>query len=421
MIKKIYNNHRETIHNLFWRGLQTFGKQGIIFLIFILCAKMLSPYDFGIYNYILAIIFLLVMLGDFGISTATSKYVAEYNLTNKEKLKSVLFNSGIIILGLTLIITIITLMVGPYYLKEKYIYLIWLLPLIFLAPMTSLYDGIYRGLKKFKELAIISLIVGFISLFFVYFLIKGYGLMGALISQIIFYLILVIGLALGHKEFHFKFNKEVIKEVGKYSLIYGLAVIGYYLFTRINILILGYYNYIEPIATYELLDKIFLLLIVPFTLLGQVIAPNFTELNIKKKYFKIYSKLKKYTFYFFLIGIILGGGLYFILPIIIKNFFLNYYNNLFFQIFPFIVFIFITKVWATTIDSGILVPTGYAHLMTKFYLILGAFGIILSLILVNLLGYMGIIYSLTICSILMAVGMRGLFLIKLKKLIKINS
>src|SRR3989344_2031084 len=152
IIKIKYHQHKETINNFIWRSLQVFGKQGIIFLIFILCAKLLIPYDFGIYNYVLAIIFFLIIFGDFGISTATSKYVAEYNLTDKEKLKGVLFNSGIVILGLTIIITVLTLIIGPFYLKDKYLYVLYLLPLVFLAPMTSLYDGIYRGLKKFKQL-----------------------------------------------------------------------------------------------------------------------------------------------------------------------------------------------------------------------------------------------------------------------------
>ena len=100
---------------------------------FILCAKLLTPYDFGIYNYVLAIVFFLIIFGDFGISTATSKYVAEYNVTDKNKLKAVLFNSGIIILILTVIITILTLIIGPWYLKDKYVYVLYLLPLIFLA------------------------------------------------------------------------------------------------------------------------------------------------------------------------------------------------------------------------------------------------------------------------------------------------
>ena len=81
MLKQKYNQHKETIHNFIWRSLQIFGKQGIVFLIFILCAKMLIPYDFGIYNYVLAIVFLLIMFGDFGISTATSKSGIVKNLS----------------------------------------------------------------------------------------------------------------------------------------------------------------------------------------------------------------------------------------------------------------------------------------------------------------------------------------------------
>ena len=235
MIKLNYGKHKETIHNFIWRSLQIFGKQGITFLIFILCAKLLTPYDFGLYNYALAIIFFLIIFGDFGISTATSKYVAEYNAINKDKLKLILFNSGIVIVGLTIIITILTLLIGPWYLKDKYIYVLYLLPLIFLAPMTSLYDGIYRGLKKFKQLAILSLIVGILSIPFVYFLVKQYGLIGALIAQNLFYFILLIALAFGYREFHFKFNKEVIKEIGSYSAIIGIGILGFYLYTKINI------------------------------------------------------------------------------------------------------------------------------------------------------------------------------------------
>ena len=142
MIKNKYNQHKEIIHNFFWRSLQIFGKQGITFLIFILCAKLLIPYEFGIYNYVLAIILFLIVFADFGMSTATSKYVTEYNITDKEKLKSVLFNSGIIILGLTFIVSSVVLLFGKFYLGEKYIYVLYLLPLIFLIPITPLYAGI---------------------------------------------------------------------------------------------------------------------------------------------------------------------------------------------------------------------------------------------------------------------------------------
>ena len=183
-----YLLNKETLNNFFWRSLQIFGKQGITFFIFIICAFLLPPFEFGVYNYILAIIYFLIMFGDFGISTSVSKYVAEYSLTDKNKLKNVLFSSGILIFGLTIIITVLTVLFGEFYLKENYIYILYLLPMLFLSPMTSLYDGIYRGLKKFKELAIISTIVGIISIFMIYFLIINFGLLGALIAQSLFYL-----------------------------------------------------------------------------------------------------------------------------------------------------------------------------------------------------------------------------------------
>lgn len=414
LIKKHYKNHKETVHNLVWRSLQVFGKQGIIFIIFIICAKLLSPYEFGVYNYILAIILFLIMFGDFGISTATSKYVAEYNITNKEKLRSVLFNSGLIILISTAIISILTLIIGPWYLKDKYLYIIYLLPLIFLAPMTSLYDGIYRGLKKFRSLALISLIVGLISLSFVWVLIRNYGLIGALWAQNLFYLILFLALAFGYREFHFKLNNDVIKEVGRYSLAYGLAVLGNYLFIRFGILILGYYGYIEQLATYQLINQTFAILLIPFTLLGQVVAPNFAILSAKKQYKKIYIKAIKYTTIFFFSGIILGLTLYLILPFIFRLFFANYYTKNYFNItFLLCLIIYVTNVWAATFDAGILIPTGYAKLMAQFYILLGIFGVVLSLVLINLIGFIGVILALTVSSILMAIGMRILYFKKI--------
>ena len=81
--------------------------------------------------------------------------------------------SNIIILGITILITVLTLIIGPLYLKDKYIYVLYLLPLIFLAPMTSLYDGIYSGLKRFRQLATISLVVGILFIPFVYYFIKN--------------------------------------------------------------------------------------------------------------------------------------------------------------------------------------------------------------------------------------------------------
>jgi O-antigen/teichoic acid export membrane protein len=413
-IKEKYYTHKEIIDNLSWRIFQIFSQQGITFLIFILAAKVLTPYDFGVYTYTLTFIFLLVLFGDFGITTATSKYVAQYNLNDKDKLKSILFNSTILISSLTFIIVVLAFVLGPKYLGERFTYILYVLPLVFLVPMTALYDGVYRGLKKFKQLTIISFCVSLISVFLVYFFIKNFGLIGALIAQDIFYFILLVALILNYREFHFYFDKRVFKEVGSYSLVYGLAVVGNYLFIRSGILILGHYNYIEQIASYELINKVYTILLMPFSLVGQVVAPNFAVLVAEKQYKKIYLKAVKYTIIFFLIGLILALIFYFVLPIIFEFFFQKYFlRDYFGKTFLLCTLIYMCNVWAATFDSGILIPTGYANLMAKFYLFLGLFGVLLSVILLKAFGFLGVFMSFAISSFTMVVGLRIIYFLKI--------
>lgn len=393
MIHHTYHTHKETIHNFIWRSLQTFGKQGITFLIFIICAKLLVPYEFGIYNYALAIIFFLIIFGDFGISTATSKYVAEYNATDKNKLKLVLFNSGIIILALTIIITILTLLIGPWYLKEKYVYVLWLLPLIFLAPMTSLYDGIYRGLKRFKSLAIISLLVGLISLSFVYILIKTYGLIGALIAQNLFYLILFIALAIGYRDFKIKWNKDVMKEVGRYSLLVGIADLGIFLYIQFDIIALGWFNYINEIAYLSLANKIFMFLAIPFAIFSQIIAPDITKLYVKKQYTQIKKELKQYFIYSIILGVLIAIVSFILIkPIIIL--FLPQYNNYYYYLFfALLLLIFPIRVFGSILATSFIVSAGQARIMTYNNLIFGTFNVIMDFIFIYIFGFVGVIYS----------------------------
>lgn len=400
IILRHYNSHKETIHNFFWRALQIFGKQGISFLIFTLCVSSLAPYDFGIYSYILAIIFLLIMFGDFGISIATSKYIAEYNVIDKEKLRAVLFNSGIIIFVLTFIITTTTLIIGPAYLKDKYQYVLWLLPLVFLAPMTSLYDGIYRGLKKFKKLATISLVIGIVAIPIIYFLIKLYGLTGALISQNIFYLVLLIGLALGYKDFTLVFNKTIISDIGKYSFFIGLSTIGYFLYSRISTLMLGHYGYITEISYYELLNKFFILLIIPFSILGDIIAPQHTELYATKNLSLLKQKFFKYLIGATVISIFISIILYWLLPVIV-NIFLPQYNISILSSFLNIqIFIFFILISTATVNSGIITPTNYTKWITISSIFFGILNFPMSIVLHYYLSYNGIILSSLITYIL---------------------
>jgi len=400
MLYKTYQNHNEIIHNLIWRSMQIFGKQGITFLIFILSAKMLSPFEFGIYNYVIALISLLVIFSDFGISTATSKYVAEYNVTDKEKLKSILFNTGIIIASLTAVISVVVLFFGKVFLGDKYLYVVYLLPLVFLTPITSLYDGIYRGLKKFKYLAIISLIIGLISLSFVYILIKQYGLIGALISQNLFYLLLFLALGFGYRDFSLKINKDVMINIGEYSLFVGVAGLSYFLYTRIDVLILGHFDYIVEIGVYEIVNKVIMLLIIPFAIISQVVAPDITRLYSKGKLDYLVMKIQKYMFFSFLLGLALSFVTFFFFHLVLKMFLPEYYNSTILFTLNILLFIFLFQCVSYVVGNGFSISTGHAKLNMRVLMIFGIINVILDIILIKAYGFNGLIYTKLIVGVL---------------------
>lgn len=389
-----YKSHKEIIINFAWRGLQIFSSKGILFIIFILCAKLLDPYTFGIYNYILAIISLLIILGDFGISTATSKFVAQYNAIDKDKLKILIFNSLFIIFLLGSIITIITILFGKYFLKENYNYALFALPIIFLSPMSSIYDGIYRGLKRFRELAIFSLTRGIFSIIFFYLLISNYGIIGALISKNLFYLFLLIGLALNYKNIKLKLNKQILKEVFKYSCIIGIATTGYFLYSGVDVLVLQYFGFTKEIGYYALINKFFTLLMQPFAIFAQTIAPNISKYYFQKDFHKVKEKFKKYSLYSVIISTFIVICSYIIYPFIMKTFLSEYYVKEFIIMINILLPIFIIKsLSGGIITLGFTTPTGHASLNMKILLFTGPLNVILNIIFIHLFGFIGVIYA----------------------------
>ncbi|AFV24721.1 O-antigen repeat unit transporter [Methanolobus psychrophilus R15] len=415
-LKNCFFNHKETIHNFTWRALQIFGKQGITFFIFILCAKLLTPHDFGIYNYILAVIYLLIIFGDFGISTATSKYVAEYNATDKDKLKLVLFNSIILVIVIATIVALLTILFGRYFLNENYGYVLYVLPMLFLAPISSLYDGIFRGLKKFKELAIVSLLIGLLSISFVYLLVRNYGLVGALISQSLFYMLLVIVLVIIYGKMHIQFDKQLMRSIFNYSVILGITSIGFYLYSRFDILILGYFGYIEEINSFEIFAKIGILMSTLFTIMGQVIAPNMTALATQNKFSIIHKKFLIFVFSSILCSTFFTFILYILLPIIMRLYYPHLLTSEFLEIFAILIWILPLNMVSGLISQGFTVATGYAKL-GLLTIPFGVLNVIMALIFISQFGYIGVAYS----SIIVSFTNKGITWFLLYRIFKRNT
>jgi O-antigen/teichoic acid export membrane protein len=404
-IKDLMKNFHEkiffskTIINFFWRSLQTFGKQGVVLVIFLLGAKYLSVYDFGIYNYLISVLLLAILIGDFGISLTTSKYVVEHKDLDGG-IGKVVFHSVLLSLLLSTSIILFFLIFGGQFLHEKIYYLYILIPSIIAAPLTSIYDGIFRGLKMFKKLSIITIASGLISIAITFFLIIQYGLLGAIISQNIYYVLLLIALVPFVRDFKFKYDHKLFIKVFKYSFFVGLMTVGYFLYIRTDMLFLGYSGLINDISYYEIINKIFMLLILPVTLFGTVVAPDVTKLFQLKEYDKIKLKLKKKLLFLFFGGFFSSAICYFAVWFLLKNN-SKYDVKYLLSFLLFFLILIPLKYVVNFLEQGYLLPGGYAKNVSIFTIFFGVLNFILDLFLVGKFKFYGVIFSTFICLFLL--------------------
>ncbi len=393
------NTAKKIAPDFIWRALHFASRQGINFAVMLISVKLLSPEEFGTYSYVVAFAFLFTLISDFGISRAVTKFVAQYKLTDEAKLKSVFFNSAIIIVSIVTFLIIVLLFFSDDIVGEKYADYLWLLiPFFLFVPLTSLFDGIYIGLKEFRKIGQIAVLSALIVLPTAYFLIKSHSLTGSFLSLNLFYTLFFILIALSYKYYKFKLNREMISEIGKYSLIVGVSGFGMFLYTKANTIILGKYDFIVEAGYYEFIDKIFAMITIPFIIFGQILSPKLTELVSLEKRKAVFSYFKKTSLASVGAGLAVAASLYFLFPPIIEAFLPKYDTVNFMKIFRLIIFNLPLLIVSATMAQPFLVATGeakYSLLTIPF----GALNVTLALIFINQIGFIGVVAATLISSI----------------------
>ncbi|MGD0077164.1 MAG: oligosaccharide flippase family protein [Sedimentisphaerales bacterium] len=392
MISVLYKRHKETIHNFSWRSLQLFGKYGVTAVIFFVAARLLSPEDFGLLNYLRTVFFLLMIFCDFGLSYAVSKFVTEYKIAQPEKLNRIAFTIVVFSVSVGALVSLVLIALGDTFFKENYRYVLYFLPYLFLIPLTDILDGMYRGLKEFKKLAVISSIVSLVSIGISLFLINRYLLPGVIWSLNITGLLLFLSLCGFQRNFRFEFDKSVLVEVLKYAVLLGIGTVAGFLYTRVSILILKQFGFIVEIGYYGLLDGIFQLIFLPFGILGQVIAPNTTAYITVKNVAEIKSKVKKYAAFCVVAGLALSVSLYFGIPVVVKTIFPKYNVADFFLITNILLPLMPFYVWGAVLNQGFIVPAGMAKIYVVILLIGGILNVVLNYVFISLFGFVGVFW-----------------------------
>ncbi len=403
MIKQKYQQHKETIHNFGWRALQIGAKQGVTFLIFFIAVFYLSVNDIGIYSYLMTLVGLLMIVCDFGFSQSISKYFAEESMKKSKSMNKILFSISLVVINIAFVLSLLILFFGKTFFEE-YRLLFYLIPYFFFLPLSSIADGVYRGKKQFKKLSIISIITGIISLIISFVLIKIYGLVGAIISQNIFFLLLTLGLYAFVGNLEFKFDKKIAYKILSYSITLGLINLTYFMFSRSDILFLKYFDFIKEIAYYEIVLKITYLAILPYIILGQVIAPDNSKLVAQKKIKKIKEKFYKYLFPIFISAIVLSAIIYLIVPIIL-SIFPKYNTQLITFILGLIIIVFPLRILHVFMNQGFLVPMGLGKYSLISIGFAGILNLFLNYIFISIWGFVGVIYASMICFALVPIFM----------------
>ncbi|MEA3489048.1 MAG: oligosaccharide flippase family protein [Candidatus Omnitrophota bacterium] len=386
----LYIKHKETTHNFFWRNVQILSKGGVFFLIFIISAKFLSPERFGILNYLLAVLALFIIFCDFGLSTATSKYVAEFKTLDPEKVNKTLFSVSAPVICISSVIALLVILFGKHVFRENHTYLLMFLPYLFLVPLTSTLDGFHRGLKKFRRLGVIHLVIGILTFFISFFLIKNYLLPGAILSLNILYFLLTSCLYFSAKGTEFILDRDILKKIGKYALLIGLANISYFMYTRIDILIMKQFNYTVEIGYYGLIDKLFGMIFIPAVILGQVLAPNIARYAALRDFSSIKIKFTKYFYPILGLSIPFSLAIYMIFPAFLKTFLPQYYTLTFLSIFKILLLLLPFKIWGAFSVNGFITPAGFAKIITLWTSIGGVLNIILDYIFIRIFGFIGV-------------------------------
>jgi len=347
--------------NFIWRFLQLAGKQGVVFIMFLISAKYLTPYDFGQFSYSMAIIILLGIFCDFGISTAVSKYVSESYKENIGNSKKAMSSLMIVISLFSLTLIIFSYFIFKIFFASNLYFFKYLFLLLFLIPVTSLFDGYYRGIKQFKKPSFIVLSAGIISLSISFFLISHFGILGAMLSQLVFYLNLFLFFIISDK-FSVNFDFGLVKNILRYSLIIGFANIGTILFLKSFQIIAGHMGYALEVGYFELIYRITQVLVIIFSIAGQVIAVDniFHYSNDKRYLFRFYKKTLVLSFSLSIIFTILS---FLIAPYFIEIFFSNYYTSEFILILKINLFVLPLVLVEAFIANGFITPLGDAKIL----------------------------------------------------------
>ncbi len=382
-------DHRDFIY----RALQTFLKHSLTLFIYYFSAFVLSPETYGQAVYLISIAAFILLFCDFGLSASITTFVAggrEWNgIDSKKGL------SKIVILLSAFAALVLAVVFAFYWFTDQLdSNILYLFPYIFLTPLNSVLDGYLMGIRNFKKLFQINSIYSALAFVSSLLLIRELGLTGVLLSFSVNAGILFLTLVFFNSRLlTFSIVEVKVRGVLSYSLLLGVSSLSYFLYTRFDVFILEHYGYLEEIGHYEIINRLFMVLVIPFVILGQVQAPKIAEKTAHYAYQEIRSHFLKLMLGVFILGVIVALGLLLLVPVVVREFLPAYHTEDFMEINRVLVAILPLKFAGVLLTIGFVTPTGFAKMTSIATMIFGVLNVLLDIAFILEFGFIGVFYA----------------------------
>lgn len=386
---------RGVITESIWRGLQMLVSGGALIFVMFFAASHLGPEVFGRLAYTLAVVSFVALFANFGISAAASKHVAETG-----DARTTLWTAGLIVAALGTLAIIISLILAWLW-PGEFALLAIASPILLFKPLGALADGVLRGVRRFKILSLIALVCAPLLIISA-FLFSPLGGAGILLAFVVYYTASAIGCiwAVGvEKRWSHKARSALM-----YALWIGIGSLGYFFFSRIDIIVLRGAGYVSVIGEFELINQALQLLVFPLVVVGHVIAPRISKMLTDGNIDDVRRISWQALVVSFVVGVAASVALLSLFPIVVNAFFPAYATSSFMSILTILCFLLPLQFWSIFSVHAFMTPGGFASIYTTTAIIGGVFNTILDVVAVILFGAMGIFYvTLLVHSVVIVV------------------
>lgn len=375
-------------------------------IIIILISRGLGTVNYGNYETIIALLGILVLFADYGISASTSRFIAE-NVGNHISINSFIRASLLLKLIIIVVIGIISYLSIINYNSTKLfgIELKFLFIVIFsLFLSRTAYEYLSRILQGLNEIIysskmnIVKIFIQTVLLIILY-LTNNFNLLNVLKIEIFSFLVIVTFMLIKIKSLQYSFNIFKVKLINSkmiivYSMPLFLISLCFMIYTQMDIIIIQYFMTSYQVGIYAIVLVLITKIQAPFTALGFTFAPIFAG-KLDKEKNELYNII---LFKVILMALPLALGLFAISSQLFHIVFGSQYNDSIKILQILSIYSFFLSV--NTVFTPVMDFMGKAKLRSILMFITAFIKIVLSIYLIQQLGLIGLAYSSVISYVI---------------------